>query len=109
MSTRESFVERFGEADAASIERAAVYHKGEFLESDKVGSDTFRDAIVIALGFECMSADSYREYHGITAPWADIQEWIRTDGQLAHHDGPVDYLAMFAGVYNEYVGIEAEA
>lgn len=103
MSTRESFVTRFGESQAASIEAAADMHRAELLEGDKAGSDPFRDAIVICVGFECMSLDSYRDHHGITPSWIDLRDWIRSEGNLGDHDGPVDYLAMFAGAYTDLI------
>ena len=107
MSVRESFVTRFGESDAAAIEAAAEEHKNGV--HDEPGSDYFRWAIAIAIGYQCAELDRYREYHGIAAPWAEIKDWIKTDGDLAHHDGDSDMLALFAGVYNEYVGIEEPA
>jgi hypothetical protein len=107
MSVRESFVARFGESDAAAIEAAAAEHKNGV--HDEPGSDYFRWAVVIAIGYQCMELAGYREYHGITATWADIKDWIKSDGDLARHDGDSDYLAVFAGTYNEFVGIDDSA
>lgn len=107
MSVRDAFVARFGEDQAVAIEAAAEEHKNGI--HDDPGSDYFRWALVIALGYECMSLDSYREYHGITAPWPELNEWIKDNGRLAEHDGDSDYLSLFTGTYDEYVGIKRES
>ncbi len=101
ISTRESFVKRFNEETAQAIEAAADEHKNGV--HDRAGSDPFRWAIAICLGYECMSKESYRNYHGITPPWDDLKAWIKTDGDLVNHDGEFDYIAAFIGVYSEFV------
>jgi hypothetical protein len=103
MSTRDSFVARFDEANAAAIEAAAEGHKNGI--HDDPGSDPFRWAIALAIGYQCAELDGYREHHGITTPWSEIRDWIKTDGDLANHDGDCDYLAVFTGTHNEYVGL----
>ena len=50
-----------------------------------------------------MSADRYREYHDITAPWEEIDQWIKLHANLGEHDGDVDYLGAFAGCYDAYI------
>lgn len=110
MSTiRDSFVARFGEEQADALEAAGNGHRDTLLEGDKHGSDAFRDAVVIAIGFQCFEVDGYRESHGITAPADDIKAWIREEADLAHHQGPIDYLAMMAGAYNEYMPEKEDA
>lgn len=104
MSIRDAFIEAFDEANATAIEAAAEEHKNGI--HDRPGSDYFRWAIVIAIGYECMEKDGYREYHGITAPWPALHDWIRDHANLADHDGDSDYLSMMAGTYNEFVSIE---
>ena len=99
--TRDSFVQHFGEEDARNIELAAAEHKNGI--HDEKGSDPFRWAITICIGFQCAELDSYREYHGITAPWMEIQQWIKDHGDLSIHDGDVDYIMLALGGYNEYV------
>lgn len=99
MSIRDSFVERFGAQEAAAIEAAAELHRSELLEGGKYGSDPFRDAIVITIGFQCLSRASFRRYHGIKTPWKELREWIKTEAHLAKHDGPIDWLAYGAGLY----------
>lgn len=103
MSTRESFVEHFGEEQAQAIEKACYSHNTDHLDHNP-GSDSFRYAIAICIGFQCMEVDGYREHHGITAPWVDLHQWIIDHGELRHHDGGIDWLALAAGTYNEYVG-----
>lgn len=103
MSVRESFVERFGEEQAVALENAGNGHRADLLAGDEHGPDAFRDAIVIAIGFECFTSDHYRKSHGITVPVADLTAWIREHGDLAHHTGPIDYLAMLVGRYQPYI------
>ena len=102
VSVRVPFVEDFGEDQAAAIEAAAEEHKNGV--HDKPGSDYFRWALAIAIGFECMERPSFREYHGITAPWRKLRPWIKNNGRLAEHDGDVDYMSLLIGTYNYYVG-----
>lgn len=99
MSVRASFVERFGESDAAAIEAAANEHDNDVHPNR--GSDPFKWAVCICIGYECMTR--FREHHGIAATEQAIREWALEFGQLASHDGDVDYLAAFAGKYNEWI------
>lgn len=103
MSTRESFVETFDESTADLIVAAAEEHRNGI--HDDPGSDYFRWAIAITIGYECWSHPGYARHHGLELPDADaIRQWIKDHGDLANHDGDVDYLALMAGAYNEYVG-----
>lgn len=102
MSVRSKFVELFGEDNCAAIERAARGHANG-INNKKIGSDPFKWALCICIGYECMSKESYRKEHGITADWDALRAAIKTHGELNTHDGDVDYLAMFAGVYNEFM------
>jgi hypothetical protein len=101
MSCRQSFVEHFGENNAVAVERAAAEHANG-PNSTRLGSDPFRWAITICIGYQCMEVDGYRRYHGFNADWPAVKEWIKRHGNLAQHDGDVDYIALLAGVYNEY-------
>ena len=101
VSVRVSYVEAFGEDEALSIEAAADEHKNGV--HDKAGSDAFRWAIAICLGFQCAEVDSYRESHSIKAPWSEIQQWIKNHGDLENHDGDVDFIMLAVGGYDEYV------
>lgn len=105
-SVRESFVNFFGEDQAQKIEESAKSHKNGI--HDEPGSDPFRWAIIICIGYECMQKDSYREHHNITVPWDDLKAWIKEHGDLSNHDGSVDYLALFAGAYNEYMEVKGD-
>lgn len=105
-SIRAAFAERFGEDQAEAIEAAAISH-GNGINDTNVGSDPFKWALLIAIGYQCMELDDYRAHHGITAPWADLKPWIIEHADLASHDGDCDYLAAFVGTYNEFVGIDA--
>jgi hypothetical protein len=101
MSTRKSFVEHFGEDQATKIEGAAQEHKNGV--HDKTGSDPFRWAVAICIGFQCLEKESFRAYHGITLPFDDFKTWVIDHGDLANHDGDFDYLAMLAGVYTDFI------
>lgn len=105
MSVRESYVQTFGEQEAAALEAAAEEHKNGV--HDEYGTDPFRWAVVIAIGYQCAEVPQYRNHHGIKAPWEDIRQWIIDHGDLANHDGDVDYLSLMAGKYTEYVEVEA--
>lgn len=107
MSIRESFVEHFKEEDARAIESAAREHSNGV--HDKPGSDHFRWAIAICIGYECMEVDTYRDYHGVTASWPDLKQWIKDHANLADHDGDVDYLSLFAGTYDQFMPSKTEA
>lgn len=102
MPTRESFVQFFGKEEAQRIECAAIEHANPVNSKNK-GSDTFRWAICICLGYECMSNDTYRECHGIVTPWEHLETWIADHGDLVKHDGDVDYVGLFAGVYEPFM------
>ena len=101
MSIREQFEKDFGKKQANAVMAAAEYHKNGV--HDKMGSDPFRWAIAICLGYQCMEKDRFREYHGITIPWETVKEWIKVHGDLKNHDGDSDYLSLLCGVYNEFV------
>lgn len=102
---RGKFVERFGEDQAVAIERAANEHANGINDENR-GSDPFKWALLICLGYECISKDSYREHHGVTAPWDELKAWTKSDADLAAHDGDADWLSLLAGVYNEYMASE---
>jgi hypothetical protein len=102
---RARFVERFGEEAAAIVEAAANGHSNG-INSENTGSDPFRWALLICIGYECMSVDRYRQYHDFTPAWADVDAWMKEPEQreaFREHDGDSDYLALFSGAYNEYV------
>ena len=97
---RDDFVVRFGETNALHIEWAADSHKNGV--HDKPGSDPFRWAILICIGWQCL--EKFAEYHEITCAWEDVRDWLKTHKDyISAHDGDVDYLAVFTGVYDEFV------
>lgn len=105
VSIRVAFAKKFGESQAAAIEHAAQGHENG-VNSARKGSDPFKWALLICIGYECISKDGYRKHHGITAPWAEIKAWIKKHGSLASHDGDCDYISLMCGAYNEFVGKE---
>jgi phosphomannomutase len=99
---RTKFVSAFDEETAAAIEAAANEHANG-TNSENKGTDPFKWALLIVIGYECASKNSYREYHGIKAEWSLLKAWIKEHADLASHDGDCDYLAMLAGAYNEFM------
>jgi hypothetical protein len=102
MSVREKFVARFSESEALAIEAAADEH-GNGINDQRRGSDPFKWALLIAIGYECASRESFREHHKITAPWDDLRQWMRDEADLASHDGDCDYLSLLCGAYDDFV------
>ena len=97
---RDDFVKHFGEHNALKIEWAADSHKNGV--HDKEGSDKFRWAILICIPHECL--DRYAEYHEITCKWDAVKDWLKTHKEyIGEHDGDVDYIGMFCGMYDEFV------
>lgn len=105
-SVRLSFEKRFGVKEAQAVFRAASEHSNGINDAN-LGSDPFKWALLMCIGYQCCEIDSYREHHGIKAPWDELKTWMIEEGELASHDGDSDYLALFAGAYNEFVGMEA--
>ena len=99
---RDDFVQAFSEEQAAAIEAAAQMHANG-INYGRIGSDPFRWAIVIVLGYECVESPNYAKSHGITVDWKTFQNWVKTNAHLENHDGDVDYVSLFAGRYNEYM------
>ena len=101
-SVRESYVRQFGEDAAQALESAARKHKNGI--HDQTGSDPFKWAVAICIGYQCVEVEGYRKHHGITHPtWENFKNWVKWWGELDTHDGDVDFLSMFAGVYDEYM------
>lgn len=101
-SVRNSFVEQFSEREALLVEDAAESH-GNGINDKNRGTDPFKWAIAICIGYDCLKVDRYRKEHGITANWEAVKSWIRDKCDLISHDGDFDYLAMFAGLYSEFI------
>lgn len=106
-SIRAEFEKAFGEDQAAAIWDAAISHKNGV--HDREGSDPFKWALLIAIGYKCMEKDEFRGYHGITAPWDKLKLWIKENAKLDSYDGDFDYICAFAGGYNEYMPQKEEA
>lgn len=105
MSVRSSFVEHFGEVEAASFEAAANEH-GNGINDVNKGDDPFKWVILIVIGYQCAEKDNYRDHHGIAAPWPKVQAWIKAHAHLDTHNGDSDYLCLLAGGYKDYVGVQ---
>ena len=99
MSIRAAFVDRFGEDNATAIEAAANEHKNGV--HDSPGSDPFKWALLIAIGYECVTR--YADYHHVTADQDELREWCLEHADLASHDGDCDFLAMIVGAYAGWV------
>lgn len=98
------FIKDFGEELAGKVEECAVGHSNEVNSRNK-GEDPFKWALLICIGYECLSKTNYREYHHIPLKpsWKVIKSWIKKYGELGTHTGDLDYLALFGGAYNEFV------
>ena len=108
MSVREHFVATFGESAAAAIEKAGFGHRDKRDDSLKdrgLGSDPFKCALVFVIGYGCVSR--FAEDHGISIEPAAFKSWVREHGELASHDGDMDYISVFTGAYNDYVNQES--
>jgi hypothetical protein len=101
-------VAQFGEEEAAKIETVAEQH-GNGINDQNRGSDHFRWALCIAIGYECVSRDKFREYHGIAVDPQEFNAWVKAEAELDKHDGDCDYLALLAGVYNEFMPAREES
>jgi hypothetical protein len=106
-----SFLKRLTEKDLDAMYDCLLAHRHgcldfmeNFLPSDP--DKRFQAALVLAIGFDCFKDDDYREHHGFVSPYDEIKDWICEYGELADYDGPMDYLSLFRGKYNEYVGVD---
>lgn len=102
MSVRESFVEIFGKEQAHRIELAANEHSNDVNSTSK-GADPFKWAVLVCIGYECVSRPSFAQYHQITIGQDKFKEWCLEHGELGTHDGDSDYLALFCGTYEPYL------
>ncbi len=107
MSIRTAFEAKFGAEQAEAIFDAAEGH-GNGINDANRGSDPFKWALLVAIGYECMSKDGYRNHHGITAPWSDLRQWMIDHADLGSHDGDCDLIAALCGAYDEFVPVEQE-
>jgi hypothetical protein len=95
---RENFIEHFGEHDADLIEKCAKEH----MPDKYLGSDPFKGALVIAIGFECFTNQTYNEHHGFETNGDEIKEWLKKNKILENYDGDIDEAANAAGAYERY-------
>ena len=100
-----AFAERFGEEEADRILMAAEQHANGINDRNR-GSDFFKWALLITIGYECWSSPDSYDYHAFTSAPEDIKAWIKEHGEIDTHDGDFDYLALFVGKYNEYVSAD---
>ena len=100
---KERFIKQFGDEEANKIIDAALSH-GNGVNNNNYGSSKFRWAITICLGYDCMT--TYRDDHGIKPPWEELKQWIKDYADLGSHDGDVDYISAFCGVYDEFINKE---
>ena len=98
---RRQFVKDFSEELAAALEKAAEGHKNGV--HDNKGSDQFKWALLICIGYECFTNPDYAKYHGIDCDTEKLKTWIKAKAELRSHDGDADYIAVVLGMYNEYM------
>jgi len=93
-----SFVERFGSEDAFRVLKAARSHAPE----QDPGSDAFRWALLICVGYECLSR--FADWHGFTCKWQDVKQWMKENAAyLRQHDGDIDTLSLACGAYDFFL------
>jgi hypothetical protein len=101
-SVRGSFVEHFGEDQAALLESAANQHDNEIHPNR--GSDPFKWACLICIGYDCVKRCA--EYHGLSVDPEEFRTWCVEHGELASHDGDCDFLSLATGEYASFVKME---
>jgi hypothetical protein len=98
-SLRDSFVNKFGESNAIALEQAAESHKNGV--HDNLGSDYFRWATLIAIGYQCVDNPDFATYHKISVSPQSWNAWlVEHRKEFLAHDGDVDHLSAFCGVYS---------
>lgn len=105
---RQEFVAAFGEKEAQTMESACAYHMNDRALVAREVKQPFKHAIVICIGSECFTAQGYAKWHGFEAPGDVIKQWVKDHAELDTYKGDMDYLALFAGAYNEYMPKKAE-
>lgn len=104
----EKFVKDWGEELAQKVWECAYSHANGINDANK-GSDPFKWALLIVIGYQCFEIEDYRKYHGVPdLDWEKMKKWIRDNAELETHDGDCDYLSLWAGRYNYYVGLDEE-
>jgi len=78
---------------------AALSHANGINSTNK-GSDPFRWALTIVIGYQCV--EKYAKYHNIKVPFNEFKKWVIENAELHEHDGDIDWLALAAGVYQEF-------
>lgn len=101
MTPRESFEQTFGPEQTRQIEFAAESHMNG-AHSNK-GSDPFKWALCIVIGYKCVEKSDYAAGHAITIQPDDFKQFCREHAELSTHDGDVDYLALFTGAYEGFL------
>lgn len=108
---RQLYVEHFNEAEAKAIDNAFQKHFENELQgihaSDDFGTDPFRYKLLTVISYQCVS--EYAEHHNIKVSEEDFKEFCLKHADLGEHDGDIpDYLALMAGIYQEYINMEEE-
>ncbi len=112
-STRDRFVERFGETDALNIEAAARQHRGEKNRGDNPmepirsllgggdmpqnAEDQFLLDIAWCITYECVTR--FHSHHGFVHSVEDLQEWISNNASPPH-----EYREPGSPHYAPYLG-----
>lgn len=96
-----SFIERFGEHNAAVMINAAVSHMNAVHDDD--AGELFLWALAICIGSECMK-EKYRTDHPFENLTEDeVRAWCLESNWLGDYEGDVDYLALMIGMYHPWV------
>ena len=99
---REKFVKDWGEELAKKIEEAANCHRNGI--NDQNIGEPFQWALLICIGYECLSNKKYREFHNIPdINWRKLKKWIRDNAELESYKGDLDWVSFICGKYNYYI------
>ena len=105
MNTREKFVKAFNEQTAQKIEACASEH-GNGVNNKNKGSDPFKNALLIVIGYECVSREKFFKYHKfdkkVISPFR-FERWCKNEAELDKHDGDCDYLTLAGGGYRKFM------
>lgn len=103
----QEFSLHFGPEEVQKLTEAANAHKNGIHDND--GGNPFRWSLLICIGAQCFEVPSYRDYHGFTLSYQEVKQWCADRLIFKDYVGDVDYITLFCGKYNEWVGLREES
>lgn len=102
MEIRDKFIKHWGKELAEKIEMAAEGHR-DGINDEKIGN-YFQWCLLMCISYQCLEVPEYRKYHGIPdIDWLKLKKWIKDNAELENYKGSLDYLSLYAGVYDYFV------